>query len=476
MPGWIFWVLSLLVCLLPLPFGGNVEWAIFIFEAFTLFLFLIYVFCRARKSSVVHPEPERTQRVLTPPIFFLLAAFYLISLIQLIPLPDEVVKFISPHSFLWRQTLSTTSLFEAGAFNLQTLSLSAWESAYEAVKYLSYAAFAFLLSESLNSRKKVRIFSLILIGAGVFQAVYGLSEFFGGTNRIFTWVNRYYAGSAFGTFVNRDHYSAFLEMIFPLSLGYFLVSSEYFLLRPGLTFRQKIARFGQEKVQKSLLFILPPFIIGIGLFFSRCRSGIIIFVITFFLALMLLSLATISGRRATEKRLLKIVVLTVILGVVIIGIGPILERFAYGGFLDKNRLLFYSYTLHLIQDYPVLGCGLGTYAQAINAYLQKDFYVIVSHAHNDYLEMLAEAGLLGGGAIILAAFLAFSLALKRWVKSQDPLAKGIGLGACLGVFAILFHSLTDFSLRMPGNAVTWLSLLVLSLKAPLEIGRKDRRI
>jgi len=63
-------------------------------------------------------------------------------------------------------------------------------------------------------------------------------------------VNRYYSGSAFGTFVNRDHYSAFLEMIFPLSLGYFLARADYFSLPPGLSLRQKMAWFGQEKLQK----------------------------------------------------------------------------------------------------------------------------------------------------------------------------------------------------------------------------------
>jgi O-antigen ligase len=87
--------------------------------------------------------------------------------------------------------------------------------------------------------------------------------------------------------------------------------------------------------------------------------------------------------------------------------------------------------------------------------------------------MLAEAGLIGGGGLILAALLAFALALRRWLKSQDPLSKGVGLGASIGVLALLFHSLTDFSLRMPGNAITWLSLFVLALKAPLILENEE---
>ncbi|NPV83389.1 MAG: hypothetical protein HPY46_07395, partial [Candidatus Aminicenantes bacterium] len=396
-----------------------------------------------------------------------------VALVQILPWPEPLVRTLSPVTWSWRQSLAQTGLFESAEFRAQTFSLSPWASAYELVRYLSYAAFVFLLSRTLTSRTRVKALTLTLVSAGVFQSLYGLSEFFGGTNRIFTWVNRHYSGSAFGTFVNRDHYSAFLEMLFPLSLGYFLVRAEFFSLKPGLSWRQKMARFGQEQVQKSLLFIIPPLIIGLGLFFSRCRSGIIIFIVTFFLTLLLLSVAGISGRHKTEKRLVRVVVLLVLLGVVLVGIGPVLERFAQGGFFDRNRLLFYTYTLDLISDYPLVGCGLGTYVQAINHYLLKDFNVILTHAHNDYLEMLAEAGLVGGLALVLAAILGFALALRGWLKSHDPLAKGVGLGALMGVFAILFHSLTDFSLRMPGNALLWLSLFVLAVKAPVILEKRE---
>ena len=58
------------------------------------------------------------------------------------------------------------------------------------------------------------------------------------------------------------------------------------------------------------------------------------------------------------------------------------------------------------------------------------------------------------------------LGLKRYFKTDDSLTSGISLGAMMGVLALFLHSLTDFSLRMPGNAVTWLSLFVLCLKLP----------
>ncbi|MBC7364465.1 MAG: O-antigen ligase family protein [Candidatus Aminicenantes bacterium] len=455
----IFIFLCLIIFLLPLPFGGTEEWAVFGLELIVFSLGLVYFFSQLC-SKQINQQPDRS--TLPLPVLILLLLFLFISIIQIIPLPQSWLKVISPSTLAWRKTLVELNL--AAESKYQTISLSPWSSAYEMVKFIAYGIFAFLLSKVVDSKSRIKTLSLVLIAAGLFQALYGMSEHFGGTHRIFTWVNRYYAGSAFGTFVNRDHYSAFLEMIFPLSLGYFLVRANYFSLRPGLSWRQRLAAFGQENLQKSLLFILPPLIIGVGLVFSRCRSGIIIFLISFSLMMLILSLSRISGRHRTEKKLVRLVFSLVLLAAILIGINPVLERFTNEGLIDNNRLLYYRYTINLIRDFPVAGTGLGTYVKAINPYLEKNFGVIISHAHNDYLEVLAESGLLGGGLLILAGFWLLVFLFKKWASVRHPLGRGLGLGALMGILAIFLHSLTDFSLRMPGNVLLWISLFVLCLK------------
>ncbi|MDD8020661.1 MAG: O-antigen ligase family protein [Acidobacteriota bacterium] len=462
---WLLVVLCCLVFFLPLPFGGTSDWAIFGFEISTFFLGLLYLVTNHSKS----PDGglQQAEKKIIPSISqWLIIIFFIVCCLQIIPFPAAVVRGISPAAYNWRQTLVTSGLLEPARIKWQTVSLSPADSFYELVKYAAYGLFTFLLAKSINSRKKAVAVVLTLIGAAIFQALYGLSELFSGSHRIFNWVNRYYSGSAFGTFINRDHYSAFLEMIFPLSLGYFLARADYFAWPPGLSIRRKIAWFGQEKWQKSILFILPPIIIGVGLFFSRCRSGIIIFLLTFFLMILLLSVAGITGRRKTERRLVMIVTFVILIGVIMIGIQPILERFTSEDLFGGGRLFYYQYTLDMIKDYPLAGSGLGTYVKAINHYLKKDFRAILDHAHNDYLEMTAEAGLAGGGALILGGLLLFGLGIKRYLQASDSLTRGISLGALMGVLALFLHSLTDFSLRMPGNAVIWLSLFVLCLKVP----------
>ena len=469
----IFVSLCLVVFLLPLPFGGNEEWAIFGLELIVFSLGLVYFLSQLPSEQSRQPSNRLTW---PKPVLILLILFMLFSVFQVIPLPLSWLKVISPSTVAWRKTLVELNL--AAESRYQTISLSPWSSAYEMVKFTAYGIFAFLLSQVLDSKKKIKTFSAVLLAAGLFQALYGMSEHFGGTHRIFTWVNRYYAGSAFGTFVNRDHYSAFLEMIFPLSLGYFLVRANYFSLKSGLSWRQRLAAFGQENLQKSLLFILPPLIIGVGLVFSRCRSGIIIFLISFSLMMLILSLGRISGRRRTEKKLVRVVFSLVLLAAILIGINPVLERFTHEGFFDKSRLLYYRYTIDLIKDFPATGTGLGTYVKAINPYLGKNFGVIIGHAHNDYLEVLAESGLIGGGLLILAGLWLLFFLFQKWSSVRHPLGRGLGLGALMGILAIFLHSLTDFSLRMPANAVLWVSLFVLgfrciSLKSDEELAEPE---
>jgi len=455
----VFALLSLVIFLLPLPFGGNEEWAIFGFELVIFSCGLVYFLSQPRSGK---DSGGVNKQHLSGPALILLLLFLVISFLQVIPLPASWLKVISPSAAAWRKTLAELSLTAENKY--QTLSLSPWSSAYEVLKFAAYGLFAFLLGRVLDSKKRIKTLAGVLVAAGLFQALYGMSEHFGGTHRIFTWLNRYYAGSAFGTFVNRDHYAAFLEMIFPLSLGYFLVRADYFSIRPGLSWRQRLVAFGQEKLQKSLLFILPPLIIGVGLVFSRCRSGIIIFLVIFSLMMLILSLSRISGQRRAEKKLVRVVFSLVLLAAILIGINPVLERFTHEGFLDNTRRLFYIYTIDLIRDFPITGTGLGTYVKAINPYLGRDFGVIVDHAHNDYLEVLAESGLIGGGLLILAGFWLLVFLFRKWSSVGHPLGRGLGLGALMGILAIFLHSLTDFSLRMPANAVLWVSLFVLCFR------------
>jgi O-antigen ligase len=85
------------------------------------------------------------------------------------------------------------------------------------------------------------------------------------------------------------------------------------------------------------------------------------------------------------------------------------------------------------------------------------------YAHNDYLHLTAELGLLLVPLLIFAIFAFYRKALTK-LDNPSRLLRGITLGAVSGITAILFHSLLDFNLHIPANALlfTFLAAIVVA--------------
>jgi O-antigen ligase len=479
----VFWGLCAVLVFVPLPIGSVEEWAVFVFEAATIGLFLVYLGGeigrhrkRIRDDDPLAPAPARLPFVFK----ILLAVFLAVSFLQVVPLPASIVKVLSPRAYGITLGLVRDGL--AAPSGWLTLSLAPSATLSELVLILCYGIFGFLVLRTVRSRRQVEIFVLVIVASALFQALYGMVEMFSGHEMIFGRVKRFGAGSVTGTYVNRNHFAGFLEMAFPLSLGYLLVKARYFAMEKGLSIRQRILWFGQESLQWTLLLGLVPAFIGVGLVFSKSRSGIMVLVVTAVLA----AAATASWREFSEEegegpergtkrrfgRIVRLVVMVVLAAAVWLGIGPVIDRFSEMDISYEARRLFYENTLHMIGDFPLAGTGKGTYVDAYAMYEKVDDGLKLSYAHNDYLEFAAENGVVAGGALAAAGIgLAVWLA-AMWRRRRSSFAKGIGLGAMLGVTAILIHGFTDFNLQIPANAVYFTALAMLGV---VVLGREEQR-
>ena len=511
----IFIGACLILLFLPLPYGSVEGWSIFVFEAATLLLAGIYLAgklweynSRDRRSNLnLNPKlsitstSKKTEKLDSDPRVsgiglraagILLALFFGAAVFQILPIPLSFLRSISPET---AAVYDWSGLAESGKHFFKVSFIpSATRS--ELIKYVCYFLFGFLLFKMIKTRRQAETLVLVILASGLFQAFYGLAEYFGGTDRIFNYQNVTGRGSAFGTFINRDHYSGFLEMIFPLCIGYLLAKADFFSMKKGLSLRQKIVWFSQEKLQKVFILGVVAVILGVGLFFSRSRSGVIILVITFFLMMTALS----AGRKSKSKnnrhpskesgggsersrprliqhsryvKMVRTTGLVLAFSLIFIGIKPVIERFTLDSLISESRPRFYALTLDMIRDFPLLGTGAGTYINAYTRYEQEDLGGILHHAHNDYLEMLAEMGVVGGGAIILAAFVALGWMLARWLSRRDEFVRGVGLGCMAGVATVLIHSLSDFILRTPAVAVYFVALYALGMR--VVVLRKRQR-
>jgi len=243
-----------------------------------------------------------------------------------------------------------------------------------------------------------------------------------------------------------------------------------------MSLRQRILWFGQESLQWTLLLGLVPVFIGVGLVFSKSRSGLTVLIVVAVLAAAAVAqwreLAdggdeTSGGRGRGRRpgRLVRVVLVAVLAAAVWLGVGPVVERFSDTDISAEGRRTIYRNTVEMIGDFPLTGTGKGTFVNAYPMYEKADDRQRLSFAHNDYLEFAAENGIIGGGAIILAGLGLTVWLAGLWRRRRSSFAKGIGLGAGLGVTALLLHGFTDFNLQITANAVYFATLAMLGVAA-----------
>lgn len=134
--------------------------------------------------------------------------------------------------------------------------------------------------------------------------------------------------------------------------------------------------------------------------------------------------------------------------------------------------------VHVFLAHPVAGCGLGSLVAVYPRF--ETFYdgLVVDHVHNDYMELLAEMGLFGAlcGAVFL--WILFRDARKCFAAEQGHFSRAIHAAAITAICGLLLHSLVDFNLHIPSNALLFLLQAHLATVAPLpsEGGKTRRRV
>jgi O-antigen ligase len=136
------------------------------------------------------------------------------------------------------------------------------------------------------------------------------------------------------------------------------------------------------------------------------------------------------------------------------------------------RLAIWRDTLSLIRAHPLFGTGFGTYVSVYPSVQTTSLALLVDHAHDDYLEILADLGVLGAGLL-------FGLVLSvpvRGISAFYTLGQTregyLVLGGCGSILAILFHSSSDFNLQIPGNALVFAAILGLVYALSMGASRK----
>jgi len=155
----------------------------------------------------------------------------------------------------------------------------------------------------------------------------------------------------------------------------------------------------------------------------------------------------------------------VLAGALWIGLDSITSRYgeltAEDALVRDGRLIVFRDTIRMIQSNPG-GIGVGQYQDRFRAYQTYHPDQLFDHAHNDYLETIAEWGTPIAPVFWIAIGFIFISAIRAFLGPGPPEHRGILL-ACIGaIFSILIHSLTDFNLQIPSNAMLFFAYVGLA--------------
>jgi O-antigen ligase len=249
------------------------------------------------------------------------------------------------------------------------------------------------------------------------------------------------------TFGNYNHLAGYLEMAIPLILGLFLT--------------------GFRRVRLFLMIYLTSLMLA-AIILSLSRGGWIGFLI----GLVFMTAALVTNRYFEHRKLMAALAGGfVVVALVVLASTPVVERirtFEQRGETPnfRVRVTVWGGTVEMIRDHPLLGTGPGTFATVFTQYQPPGFVRRYFMAHNDYLHFTSEVGL---PLVIILAWMIIALYRTGFNKLKNPsrLVRGATLGALSGVTAILFHSIVDFNLHIPANALLF-TVLAAIVVAPVS--------
>lgn len=226
--------------------------------------------------------------------------------------------------------------------------------------------------------------------------------------------------------------------------------------------QRRLAWMSSAQANSLLLMGGAIVIATVSLFWAQSRSAIVGFGVAG-VALMWLVLA--RRRLSTTRRSIAVAVLctAVLAGVIRRGPVRLLEFFQDERSL-LSRLDAWRDGWDVVRDFPLFGTGLNTYSDAMLFYQLRNPGVHLAQAHNDYLQLLAEGGLLVAIPAAITIVL-LARAIQRNLRAARGQARGywIRAGAAVGLLAIAVQEVFEFSLQIPADALLCCTLAAVAL-------------
>jgi O-antigen ligase len=303
-----------------------------------------------------------------------------------------------------------------------------------------------------DSARRIRRLTMTIVVFSAMMAFFGILQWLANPQGIYGWRPTPQA-IPFGSFVNQHHFAALMVMtvgpVLALVVG------------------------GSAEKEKRLLLIIAGALMAVAVVLTGSRGGLLSLLVT------ALFVAVAGVKRADDPTddtggipyKLKIagfgIAFTAMLIGAVLWLGGDESLMRGVGAtaqtdVSSGRFHFWGVAVRVFLDHPIFGAGLDAFATAFPAYDTWNGNFRVEQAHNDYLQILADAGIAGFACAASFVFLFFRKGLRLIANESNAERRSIAVGAFAGCTGVLVHSFFDFPLRTPANAFVFLLLAVLA--------------
>ncbi|HEV7643216.1 MAG TPA: O-antigen ligase family protein [Pyrinomonadaceae bacterium] len=339
----------------------------------------------------------------------------------------------------------------------RTLSLDQNATRMAVIRLVEYAVYFAAALSFFSDKKQFRRVVKAVIIFGALIAVFAILQKLLNPDNIYG-ARQTVQASSFGPYVNSHHFAGLMEMTLGLSLG--------------LLYGKSV------KKELRVIFLLAAVLMGIALVMTGSRGGMISL-------LGVLGAVTIfaflkkgergenreAGEASNKRRKLLLTGGGLAFFLLIAGIAVLMNDSALRGLgienntadLSNGRTHFWYVALQIFKDNFLLGAGLDAFGVAFTKYDTWNGVFRIEQAHNDYLQVLADAGIFGLACVLGFIYFLFRQGLRVFFSTSDRFRNSVAAGALAGCFGIMIHSFFDFPLRTPANMFVFLTLAALAI-------------
>jgi O-antigen ligase len=401
------------------------------------------------------------------PTDLLLALTTLAVAIQAVPLPQSILRAVDPQALALRASLW---LPPAGGSSAALIPLTIVPNdTFAAAGILAGAVLLFWTCREICGAggagrivRAVALIGMIASVAAIVQRAQSHELLYG------VWRPVEAGARPYGPFVNRNHFATWVVMACPLVFGYLLARVP--ARRPSQLVAQRLVAALKQLGSIRIWLAASVCVMTLALLISASRSGLIALMCAMIVSLLF---RTGAARPTIRRWTIFQLALLVLVAVSFANFDALVDRFdqtlrpAESG---RGRSAVWADARRVIHDFPLTGTGAGTFGTAIGVYQTAEPGYSIGNAHNHYLQVAAEGGLLVSVPAASSIIAFFALCLRRvgGDRSPDYLMRA---GALAGIAAVLVQSVWETGLRMPANAMLLAVLAAIATHAPHAGGR-----